>query len=119
MVSRKGSDMYIQRPPLENPPLMAECVSKDGNLATAVHKTHSERGKSQFFERKLECDWPNDVHRQVTASRGRTLFILMSSVFLFQTHIWPAAPAEYTDCPREVGSASPEPALDPGSGAAP
>lgn len=76
-------------------------------------------GRSQFFEQKLECDWPNDVHRQVTASRGRTLFILMSSGFLFQTHIWPAAPAEYTDCPREVGSASPEPALDTGSGAAP
>lgn len=86
---------------------MAECVNNDDNLATAVHKTHSESRERLVLwtEVRVQLAQLMCTGRWQLASGGKKLFILMASGSLFQAHIRPAVPAEHADCPREMVSA--------------
>ena len=56
----------MQWPPLEKPPIMAECVSKDDSLAPAVHKTHSDSREKSVLWTEVRvwlaqwCAWAGD-----------------------------------------------------------
>lgn len=88
--------------------LLAGCVNKDDRLRP---------GKSQFFKKKLECDWPNWCARVDESSRRKEAWI--SAGFLSQSRIWPAPPAGHAaGPPREVVSAFACASTGSGQGAA-
>lgn len=88
VVSKKGSDGWMQCVPLEN--LFHQWQGMWGDITfwpVLFPRYRLNPRRSQVLDQKLGCDWPTWYERQGGAGGERKLFILTSSGFLSQTHM--------------------------------